>query len=189
VAAGRDDPPRPPGDRRGRSRHGGYRAGDPRQQPAVRAAEQAISIGGLAPERRQRRTKLAAWWQLPDQAQRQRQLAAAYQRIIETVPWPAGLDPDPCRIVDQVALFGLDALPGSCQEITGLDPGCVLRGTVRCAAGGDLLLDTASGPLLADTRLLAGWPLRPTTAASTGLELRDCDYARSNHAADQTALF
>jgi len=157
--------------------------------PAVRAAEQAISASGLAPERRQRRTKLAAWWQLPDHTQRQQQLATAYQRIIEAVPWPAGLGQTPCQVVDQVDLFGLHALPGSCQELTGLNPGCILRGTVRCAAGGDLLLDTISGPLLADTRLLAGWPLWPTTASSTGLELRDCDYARSNHGADQTALF
>ncbi len=157
--------------------------------PAVRAAERAISASGLAPERRQRRTKLAAWWHRPDQTQRQQQLCVAYRQIIETVPWPAALDRDPCTVIDHVDLFGLDALPDSCQEVTGLNTGSVLCGTVRCAAGRDLLLDTTDGPLLADTRLLAGWPLHPTTAASAGLELRDYKFARSDDAADQTSLF
>lgn len=157
--------------------------------PAVRAAERAVSASGLAVERRLRRTKLDAWWRCPDHTQRRRQLSAAYREIIETVPWPAALDRDPCLVVDQVQLFGLDALPDSCQEITGLNTGSVLRGTVRCAVGRDLLLDTIDGSLLADARLLAGWPLHPTTAASTGLELRNRDRTRSDDAADQTSLF
>ena len=64
-----------------------------------------------------------------------------------------------------------------------------LAGTVRCAVGRDLLLDTPDGPLLADTRLLAGWPLHPTTAAPTGLQLRACDDAHSDDAATQASLF
>ncbi|MGH3623097.1 MAG: DUF2797 domain-containing protein [Sciscionella sp.] len=157
--------------------------------PAVRAAEQAISASGLASERRQRRTKLAAWWQLPEKTQRQHQLCAAYQQIIETVPWPAGLNREDCVVSDQVELFGLHQLPESCQEITGLSNGAVLAGTVRCTVGRDLLLDTTDGSLLTDTRLLAGWPLRSTTATLTGVRLRACDYARSDNDADQTSLF
>jgi hypothetical protein len=157
--------------------------------PAVRAAEQRISASGLAPERRQRRVKLATWWRLPDRTQRRDELRAAYQQIIDTVPWPPGLDRVACAVVDQVELFGLDALPDSCQEITALTSGAVLRGTVRCAIGRDLLLDTPDGLLLADTRLLAGWPLHPTTAPPTGLKLRACDYADSDNAADQASLF
>ncbi len=157
--------------------------------PAVRAAEQRISASGLAPQRRRRRVKLAAWWKLPDETQRRDELGAAYQQIIAAVPWPADLDRGACAVVDQVELFGLDALPDTCQEITGLSSGAVLSGTVRCAVGRDLLLDTPHGPLLTDTRLLAGWPLRLTTAMPTGLELRACDYARSNDGADQASLF
>jgi Protein of unknown function (DUF2797) len=157
--------------------------------PAVRAAEQRISASGLAPERRQRRIKLATWWTLPDLAQRHDELRAAHQQIIETVPWPPGLDRVACTVIDQVELFGLAAVPESCQEITALASDAVLRGTVRCVVGRDLLLDTPGGPLLADTRLLAGWPLHPTTAAPTGLKLRTCDYAHSDNAAAQAFLF
>ncbi len=157
--------------------------------PAVRAAEHRISASGLAPERRQRRVKLAAWWKLPDQTQREDELRAVYQQIIQTVPWPTGLDRQACAVVDQVELFGLAALPDSCQEITALTSGAVLSGTVRCALGPDLLLDTSTGPLLADIRLLAGWSLHPTTAAPTGPELRACEYARRDDAATQAALF
>jgi hypothetical protein len=92
-------------------------------------------------------------------------------------------------VVDQAEFFGLDALPPSCQEITALSSGAVLSGTVRCAIGRDLLLDTPDGPLLADTRLLAGWLLQPTTAAPTGLNLRACDYAPHNNATVQPSLF
>jgi len=60
---------------------------------------------------------------------------------------------------------------------------------VRCTIGRDVVLDTPDGPLLADTRLLAGWLLQPTTAAPTGLELRACDYAQSNDATAQPSLF
>ncbi|MGH3998822.1 MAG: DUF2797 domain-containing protein [Pseudonocardiaceae bacterium] len=157
--------------------------------PAVRAGEQRISASGLAPERRQRHVKLATWWKLPDKTQRQDDLRAAYQEISAIVPWPAGLDREACAVVDLVELFGLDAFPDACQEITALSSGAVLSGTVRCAIGRDLLLDTPDGPLLADTRLLAGWPLHPTTAAPTGLSLRVCDYARSDDADVQPALF
>lgn len=157
--------------------------------PAVRAAEQRISASGLAPERHHRRVKLATWWKLPDHTQRHDELRAAYQQIIETVPWPTELDHETCAVIDQIELFGLDALPDSCQEITALASGAVLSGTVRCAVGRDLLLDTPHGPLLADTRLLAGWPLHPTTAAPTGLDLRACDDARSDDAAAQAYLF
>lgn len=66
---------------------------------------------------------------------------------------------------------------------------CEQPDSLRCAIGRDLLLDTPDGPLLADTRLLAGWPLHPTTAAPTGLTLRTCDYAHSDNAAAQASLF
>ncbi|MGH3830109.1 MAG: DUF2797 domain-containing protein [Pseudonocardiaceae bacterium] len=157
--------------------------------PAVRAGEQRISASGLAPERRQRRAKLAAWWNLPDQSQRQGELRAAFQQIADTVPWPLGLSRETCATVDLVTLFGLDAFPDSCQEITALVSGAVLSGTVRCAVGRDLLLDTPGGPLLADTRLLAGWPVHPTTMASSRLELRAFAYPQNNHDTAQPALF
>jgi hypothetical protein len=63
------------------------------------------------------------------------------------VPWSPGLDRVACTVIDQVELFGLAAVPESCQEITALASGAVLRGTVRCAIGRDLLLDTPDGPL------------------------------------------
>ncbi len=157
--------------------------------PDILAAERRVSASGLAPERRQRRVKLATWWTLPDHTQRRDELRATYQQIITTVPWPTGLDRAACAVVDQVELFGLDALPDSCQEITALTSGAVLSGTVRCAVGRDLLLDTQDGPLLADTRLLAGWPVHPSTAAPTSLQLRACDDARSDDAPAQASLF
>ncbi|MGH3805543.1 MAG: DUF2797 domain-containing protein [Pseudonocardiaceae bacterium] len=157
--------------------------------PDIRAADQRISASGLAPERRHRHTKLATWWRLLNEIQRRDDLRATHRQIIETVSWPTGLDRAACAVVDQVELFGLDALPDCCQEITALASGAVLSGTVRCAVGRDLLLDTPDGLLLADTRLLAGWPLHPTTTAPTGLALRACDHARNDDAAAHAALF
>lgn len=157
--------------------------------PDIRAAEHRVSASGLAPERRQRRVKLATWWNLPDRTQRHDELRAAYQQIIQTVPWPTGLHRAPCVVVDQVELFGLNAFPNSCQEITALSSGAVLSGTVRCAVGRDLLLDTPDGPLLADTRLLAGRPVHPSTATPIGLQLCACDHTRSDAAPAQPSLF
>lgn len=157
--------------------------------PAIRAAEQAVSAAGLAPERRSRRTKLAAWWNLPDAGHRHQELTRTHRHILDTADWPAGLTLEPATVVDHVDLFGLNHPPAPCREITQLVPGSVVNGTVRTAAGRDLILDTSGGPVLLDARKLAGWPVQPTTAPLTGLTLTDCDYARSPDGIGQDPLF
>ncbi|WP_322770180.1 DUF2797 domain-containing protein [Frankia sp. Cr1] len=156
---------------------------------AVRAAERAVAASGLAPDRRQRRTKIAAWWSLPVADERRRDLEAAHRAIHTAVSWPAGLTLAPAAVVDRVAVFGLDRVPVSCQEVIGLHLGSVINGTVRCVAGRDLILDTVHGPVLLDARLLAGWAVHPTDAVIGGLDLRSCHHVRRDDAAEQHVLF
>lgn len=155
--------------------------------PAVRAAEQAVAATGLAPERRRRATKLAAWRQIPEPTQRDREIHATYRQIIDRVAWPAGLQCQDCTVVDHTGLFGLDRLPEHCEDITELAAGSVLAGSVRCVLGRELLLDTEHGPLLLDTRLLAGWPVHPSSSGCTDLPRRPIDTGNANDS--QQSLF
>lgn len=128
--------------------------------PAVRALEKSVSASGLAPQRRRRQAKIAAWHRLPNIEQRRQDVTQLYQRVVDTVPWPAGLDREPCLVVDQVELFGLQHLPEHAREITELRTGSAVTGTLRCVVGRELLIhDAEHGPMLLDARLLAGWPL------------------------------
>ncbi|MBF6175995.1 DUF2797 domain-containing protein [Nocardia blacklockiae] len=159
---------------------------------AVRAMEKAIADSGIAAERYRRPTKLAAWGRLSDPGQHLTELRDAYARIGAVIPWPGGLLRQPCTPVDHTALFGLDHLPtGRVDEITELRPGARIAGSVRCLIGRELLLDTDDGPVLLNTRLLAGWPIQRATATRTsGTPRTSLDLSRSDDAdTGQSALF
>ncbi|MEG8184187.1 DUF2797 domain-containing protein [Nocardia terpenica] len=154
----------------------------------IRAMEQAIARTGVAAERYQRATKITAWATRSDPVTRYSDLHAAYTRITEAIPWPGDLPLEHCQPIDHAELYGLDSLPARLSEVTALRPGAVIVGTTRCLIGRELVLETSAGPMLLDTRLLCGWPLRrPAAPVCTGLTLAPLDLAGSSH--DQITLF
>lgn len=130
--------------------------------PAVRRAERAVAATGLATERLTARTKAGAWWNLPPQTERASHLTNAYTAIRDAVNgddrWPAQAAPTECRIIDQAADFGLrQPPPPTYSELAAVKDGATLAGRLTAIIGRSLFLDTATGPLLADMRRIAGW--------------------------------
>ena len=135
--------------------------------PPIRHAEHRISTARLAAERLGARAKATAWWQLPPAPERARQMRSARQHITAQMTWPSGLELLPDTVTDQAGDFGLDEpVPGTYREVTSLGSEPELAGTIRFVVGRRVLLDTASGPLLADMRRFAGWTIT-TSAART----------------------
>ena len=135
--------------------------------PPIRHVEHRISTARLAAERLGARAKAAAWWQLPPAPERARQMRSARQHITAQITWPSGLELMPDTVTDQAGDFGLDEpVPGTYREVTSLGSEPELAGTIRFIVGRRVLLDTASGPLLADMRRFAGWTIT-TSAART----------------------
>lgn len=133
--------------------------------PPIRLAEHRISTALLAAERLGARAKATAWWQLPPAPERARQMRSAQQHITAQMTWPSGLELLPDTVTDQAGDFGLDeAVPSTYREVTGLGSEPELAGTIRFIVGRRMLLDTASGPLLADMRRLAGWTITASAA-------------------------
>ena len=156
--------------------------------PELRTAEQRISTSGLAPERRQRRVTrhlVATPGPHPTPRRTQHRLPTDHRGgAVAREPGPRGLHGGrPGRNVRprRAPRF----LPG--DHHPGQGCGAQRNRALRNRAGSPA--DTPDGPLLADTRLLTGWPLHPTTAAPTGLQLRACDDAHSDDAATQASLF
>lgn len=165
----------------------------------IRRAEQTIAATGLARERIGARAKAAAWWALlpePERARRVTEAAAAIQAAaIDAGPaWPSEAELLAVHVVDQAAAFALpDPFPASYAELTGVRDGAVLAGQVAAIIGRRLLLDTATGPLLADMRLLAGRPFTPILPTGalptpTGLDTTQRDHPGAHHD-EQESLF
>ncbi|MFD7984574.1 DUF2797 domain-containing protein [Kitasatospora indigofera] len=141
--------------------------------PGVRRAELTVAQAGLARERLTTRTKSACWWDVPDAATRRHELAELRTSVLRLLAGHAiELLPDQ-PLADHVELFGLAAgAPPLYHEVTALDHGATLAGTLRPPIGRHLFLDTGpqDPPLLLDTRLLTGWTLAPAgPTACTGL--------------------
>lgn len=67
-----------------------------------------------------------------------------------------------------------EPVPNSYQEVTSLGSEPELAGTIRFIIGRRVLLDTASGPLLADMCRFAGWTIAASAARTAdGLGHRD----------------
>jgi uncharacterized protein DUF2797 len=140
----------------------------------IRQAERLASAAGLATERISSRAKINAWWHPPPPAERAAELTEARDRVAGQVTWPGRVRLLPCAVTDQAADFGLDQNPpGAYAEVTGFSDPAALDGQILIAAGRHMLLRTASGPLLADTRRAAGLIIRPAArpARQSGLSL------------------
>ncbi|WP_202237601.1 DUF2797 domain-containing protein [Actinacidiphila reveromycinica] len=131
---------------------------------AARRTESVLGSALDVPDRVRDPAKRAARHRLPDAAARAAEVAALHARAASLRDrLPESLAPAPPHCVDHAEVFGLAAdppPPPPAAEVTALVPGCALAGTVRAVAGHDVYLDTPGGPLLFDTRLAAGWPLR-----------------------------
>jgi hypothetical protein len=156
----------------------------------VRRAEILTARAGQARERLGRTAKVSAWWRLGAADDRAAQLTSAYEELLGSVEWPDGLVRERCQVQDLAGLFGLtDPVPVPQHEITALDDGTVLAGSVVCIAGRDAVLATTGGPLLLDLRLLAGWILTPADGHCGGIQLAPFTPVRSRHDDAQDALF
>lgn len=157
---------------------------------AVRRAERTIAAAGLAAERIGARAKANAWWNLPNGADRARQVIDARTEILDKAPLPPGIAAADCQVIDQAADFGLtQPVPNTYAELKAVTEAAVLTGTVRAIVGRRLLLDNPAGSLLIDMRRVAGWQLAPTGAETpTGLDLIRRDRPRDEHE-DQQSLF
>lgn len=157
----------------------------------IRTLERQAAAAGLARERINWPDKVPHWWALPDTECRRATVEAAGRRVRDRLRWPDTVRTLPCRVTDQVAAFGLDRpLPASYRPLLSPRPNSTLAGRVTALVGRQLLLDTGTGHLLADLRLLAGWS-QPTTLQVTGPS-RDLDLGPTQHpnaSGDQDALF
>ncbi|WP_245791171.1 DUF2797 domain-containing protein [Actinacidiphila rubida] len=103
---------------------------------------------------------------------------AARVRALPDWP-PAGQQPRDPHVTDHTAAYGLpDEGVQPRAAVAPLRPGATLTARIACRVATDLYLDAPGGPVLLDTRLLAGWSLHPAppeavfTAATQPLTIR-----------------
>ncbi|MFC7619207.1 DUF2797 domain-containing protein [Microlunatus sp. GCM10028923] len=129
---------------------------------AARRSEHLVSTALGYPDRISSVIKYEARTRPGSAADRAHELAAAADQV-GTLDWPDGQHPtgEP-EIVDHCKTYGLpDAGLHPREAMLPVAPGAVVAGRLDCVIGADLYLGTDRGPVLVDTRLLAGWTLQP----------------------------
>ncbi|MEW1772778.1 DUF2797 domain-containing protein [Streptomyces sp. NPDC086777] len=133
---------------------------------AARRAEELLRAALRVPDRIPYGAKRVVRALLPaDRAARAAEVEGLHALAVGLGGWPESLVPEPCQVVDHMAVFGLDGVAAAVGEVAELVPGGVLSGELVAAAGPDLHLATRRGVVVLDTRLLPGWEL---TAAGGG---------------------
>ena len=123
----------------------------------VRRAELAASASKLATERVRHRTKVRGRWQRGYAAGEE--LEAAHRALADVLAGLANVDDLsvwPCEVTDLREVYGLNGTDRPEREVTDIEYGACLTGTVTCLVGQDAVLATDSGTLLVDMRLLVG---------------------------------
>ncbi|MER6225988.1 DUF2797 domain-containing protein [Streptomyces sp. 900105755] len=137
---------------------------------AARRAEELLRAALRVPDRIPYGDKRVVRALLPsDRAERAAEVEGLHALAVALGGWPESLVPEPCQVVDHMAVFGLDGVAAAVGEVAELVPGGVVSGELVAAAGPDLHLATRRGVVVLDTRLLPGWEL---TAAGRGEEGR-----------------
>jgi len=158
---------------------------------SLTAARRGESLLGTAlglPDRMSAARKRAARTRPGTATQRAADLLDTAQRAGE-LAWPQGQARCETQVRDHAAVYGLPAdglRPDA--AVLPLAPGDVISGRIVCRIGTDLYLDTVSGLVLLDTRLLAGWALGragPGSALTAALE----PLVLPGHQEEQDALF
>lgn len=152
--------------------------------PAIRTVETAVAAAGMATERPRRSTKLAAWWQPGEQAQRRDALATVASAAHRLPTWPTEVRRTVVDVVDHADLYGLGDLPDHIDDLDQLAPAAVLTGRIRAVIGPEILLDHPDGlrsapdhGLIVSGRRVAGWPIAPARAAGSGYTTRPVQHS------------
>lgn len=141
---------------------------------AARRTEELLRTALGVPDRIAYARKRALRAQLPDAAERARDLAEVHRKAAALDGWPDALERLAPEVVDHGGVFGLDALgradgpggpAGAGRVVDELTDGGVVDGTLLAAAGPDLHLevgacgDARGMEVVVDTRLMSGWRL------------------------------
>ncbi|MFK4146207.1 DUF2797 domain-containing protein [Streptomyces sp. NPDC004065] len=163
---------------------------------AARRTEQLLRSALGVPDRIPYSAKRAVRSGLPaSAAERTAEIADVHARAGALGGLPESLERLPFRPVDHAQVFGLEGLPAAVGEVSELVAGGVVSGELVAAAGPDLHLASGPDPHLAagdggagagadgvvvlDTRLLAGWRLRPTASGGLTVPVRELCGART----------
>jgi len=155
---------------------------------AARRIENLLGAALGLPDRMSATRKREARTRPGTAAERATDLLTTAERVGQ-LAWPQGQDRCGAQVTDHADAYGLPV--GGLWPDTAmlpLAPGDVISGRIACRIGTDLYLETVSGLVLLDTRLLAGWALgraEPGTAPTASLEPLALP-ARQN---EQDALF
>ncbi|WP_445524924.1 DUF2797 domain-containing protein [Streptomyces cyslabdanicus] len=103
--------------------------------------------------------------------------------------WPESLERKPFRPVDHAGIFGLAGLPTAVGEVSELVAGGVVSGELVAAAGPDLHLAAGGGVVVLDTRLMAGWGLRPARSGGFTVPVRELRDPSGVREGQQDGLF
>ncbi|WP_369197521.1 DUF2797 domain-containing protein [Streptomyces djakartensis] len=140
---------------------------------AARRSEELLRAALRVPDRIPYTDKRAVRSALPGTgAERAGEITELHARAVALPGWPESLAREPLRVVDHTAVFGLAGLPAAVGEVRELVPGGAIGGELVAAAGPDLHLDTGSGVVVLDTRLMTGWELGPAQGGERKLPVR-----------------
>ncbi|MEU3097073.1 DUF2797 domain-containing protein [Streptomyces sp. NPDC006967] len=153
---------------------------------AARRTEELLRAALRVPDRIPYAAKRAARGALPaTRGERAAEIAGLHARAVALSGWPESLAPTPFEPVDHVEVFGLAGAPAAVAEVRELVAGGVVSGELVAAAGPDLHLLTGRGPVVLDTRLLAGWGLVPAVGREFAVPVK----ALKERPAAQDGLF
>ncbi|MFE7235584.1 DUF2797 domain-containing protein [Streptomyces sp. NPDC001231] len=152
---------------------------------AARRTEELLRAALGVPDRIPYAEKRAVRSALPvTEEERVAEIEAMHARASALGGWPETLEREPFRPVDHAGIFGLAGLPTAVGEVTELVAGGVVSGELVAAAGPDLHLAAGGGVVVLDTRLMAGWGLRPAQSVGFTVPVREL----RNRAAVQDGL-
>ncbi|MGW2382191.1 DUF2797 domain-containing protein [Streptomyces sp. NPDC001658] len=136
---------------------------------AARRTEELLRAALGVPDRIPYVEKRAVRSELPgSEAERAAEIRELHTRATALGGWPESLAPAPCQPVDHVRAFGLSGLPAAVGDVGELVAGGAVSGRLVAAAGPDLHLETVSGVVVLDTRLMRGWELVPSGGGTSG---------------------
>ncbi|MFH9401591.1 DUF2797 domain-containing protein [Streptomyces sp. NPDC017638] len=137
---------------------------------AARRTEELLRAALRVPDRVPYAEKRAVRAVLPQsEAERAAELRELHARAVALPGRPESLRVEPCRVVDQLGVFGLAGGPEAFGEVVELVPGGAVRGELVAVAGPDLHLAVGGrGAVALDTRLMTGWELVPAGTAADG---------------------
>ncbi|MFC8348879.1 DUF2797 domain-containing protein [Streptomyces sp. NPDC057280] len=141
---------------------------------AARRTEELLRAALRVPDRIPYADKRAVRSALPGTAaERAAEIAELHGRALALGNWPQSLRAEPFRPVDHVGVFGLAGVPAAVGAVSELVAGGVVGGQLLAAAGPDLHLDTGSGVIVLDTRLMTGWELVPAEGTEVSVPVRE----------------